>query len=130
VEAQGFTVEESDMLLKKNGKKSSIKRTKHIIIRYFFIKDRIASNTNLVKNFRTAEMLVDNFTKPLQGAPLHKFCTEIQGIPSDTTEADLGWESIKKYETKQLKMSKMMAPSPHECFGQPDKDPGPCTNDP
>jgi hypothetical protein len=33
----------SAMLLEKNGRASSSKRTKHMDIRYFFIKDRIAS---------------------------------------------------------------------------------------
>jgi hypothetical protein len=54
-------------------------------------------------------MLPDYFTKSLQGAPFHKFRAEILGIPAD---ADLGWESIKKCETKQLKEPEMMTPSP------------------
>ena len=50
MEAQGYKVRDnvlyqeikSSILLEKNGKASSGKRTKHINIRYFFITDRIA----------------------------------------------------------------------------------------
>jgi hypothetical protein len=122
MEVQGFAVDESDlyqdnlstMLLERNGNKSSSKRTKHINIRYFFIKDRIASNEISVKHCPTAEMMAGHFTKQLQGAPFHKFRAEIQGIPADTTDANLGGESIKECETKQLKEPK--------CDGQPGKD--------
>ncbi len=51
LEAQGYGVRESIMyqdnkstiLLAENGKASSGRRTRHINIRYFFVKDRIAS---------------------------------------------------------------------------------------
>jgi hypothetical protein len=62
-------------------KKLSSKRTKYINIRYFFIKERIARNRITVKHCPTADMLVDHFTKPLQGASFRKFCAEIQGVP-------------------------------------------------
>jgi hypothetical protein len=88
VEAQGFNVEESVlfqdnlsvMLLERNSKKSSSKRTKHINIRYFFIKDRVANNELTIKHCPTAGMLADHFTKPLQGASFRKFRSDIQGI--------------------------------------------------
>ena len=49
IESQGYTVEDciiyqdnlSAMALEKNGQASSSKRTKHIRVRYFFIKDKI-----------------------------------------------------------------------------------------
>jgi hypothetical protein len=37
-------------------------------------------------------MLADHFTKPLQEALFRKFRAEIQGIPHDTNEAELGWD--------------------------------------
>jgi hypothetical protein len=37
-------------------------------------------------------MLANHFTKPLQGALFRKFRAEIQGIPHDTNEAELGWD--------------------------------------
>jgi hypothetical protein len=50
MKAQGYNVQDnilfqdnrSSILLEKNGKASSIKRTKHINIRYFFITDRVS----------------------------------------------------------------------------------------
>jgi hypothetical protein len=80
IEAQGFNVDESilyqdnlsDMLLEKNGKQSSSKRTKHIRVRYFFIKDRIGNGDISLKHCPTGDMVGDHFTKPLQGAQLRK----------------------------------------------------------
>jgi hypothetical protein len=74
VEEQGYDVEASILnqdnlsaiLLKKNGRSSSGKRTKHIYVRYFFIKDRISSREVTVKHCPAMEMLADHFTKPLQ----------------------------------------------------------------
>jgi hypothetical protein len=131
VEAQCFTVEESvlyqdnlnAMLLERNGKKSSSKRTHHISICYFFIKDRIASNEMTVKHCPTAEMLADHFTKPLQGAPFRKFRAEIQGIPADTSDANLDWKTIKETEAGQVKKPGKILPSPQECVGRPAKGP-------
>ena len=63
----------SAILLEKNGQKSSSKRTKHINVRYFFIKDRIENGELQVEYCPTEEMLADFFTKPLQGKLLEKF---------------------------------------------------------
>jgi hypothetical protein len=137
VEAQGFNVEESvlfqdnlrAMLLKRKGKKSSSKRKKHINIRYFFIKDRVANNELMIKHCPTAEMLADHFTKPLQGASFRKFRTNIQGIPSDASDADLGWKKIKGCDVKLPKVAKMMVPIPQEGVGQLAKYTGLRAND-
>ena len=45
---------------------SSSKRTKHIRVRYSFIKYRIAVGGILVKQCPTGVMVADHFTKPLQ----------------------------------------------------------------
>jgi hypothetical protein len=63
----------SAILLEKNGKAYSGKRTKHINVRYFFIKDRIGSGEITVNHCPAAEMLADHFTKPLQGTMFRKF---------------------------------------------------------
>jgi hypothetical protein len=100
LEGQGYNVEEcilhqdnmSAMLLETNGKQSSSKRTKHIRVRYVFIKDRVSNGDITIKHCPTGEMLADHFTKPLQGALFRKFRTEIQGIPEGINEAELGWD--------------------------------------
>ena len=60
----------SCMLLEENGLLSSTKRTKHINVRYFFIKDRIENGDVSLSFCPTEEMIADYFTKPLQGKKL------------------------------------------------------------
>ena len=58
---------QSAILLEKNGQASSGKRTRHINIRYFFVKDRIDKGEVRVEYCPTKRMIADYFTKPLQG---------------------------------------------------------------
>jgi hypothetical protein len=92
----------SAMLLEKNGKQSSSKRTKHIRVTYFFIKDRVNNGDITIKHCPTGEMSADHFTKPLQGALFRKFRTEIQGIPEGINEAELGWDLEERKEHKKM----------------------------
>jgi hypothetical protein len=73
LEAQGYHVAEnilfqdnqSAILLEKNGKASSGKRTKHINIRYFFVTDRVRNKELSVEWCPTGDMIGDFMTKPL-----------------------------------------------------------------
>ena len=56
----------SAILLERNGRSSSTKRTKHIQIRYFFVKDQVDSKEIEVVYCPMEDMVAD-FTKPLQG---------------------------------------------------------------
>ena len=94
LEAQGYGTEESiiyqdnqsAILLAKNGRGSSSKRTRHINIRYFFVADRITSKEVKVEYCPTGEMIADCFTKPLQGSLFKKFRDFIMnGDPSMST---------------------------------------------
>jgi hypothetical protein len=75
IEGQRYNIETSILnqdnlsaiLLEKNGRSSIRKRTKHINVRYFFIKDCITSDELTVKHCPATEMLTDHFMKPLQG---------------------------------------------------------------
>jgi hypothetical protein len=71
---------QSAILLEKNGKASSSKRTRHINIRYFFVTDRIAANEVSVEYCPTGEMIADYFTKPLQGTLFRKFRDQIMNV--------------------------------------------------
>ena len=81
LEAQGYGAtssilyqdNKSAILLQKNGRKSSSKRTKHINMRYYFITDRINRNELSVEHCPTESMVADFFTKPLQGKLFLKF---------------------------------------------------------
>jgi hypothetical protein len=70
---QGFDLEtlikednRSTMLLMKNGKLSSGKWTKHIDVRYFYVKDLIDQGIIKLEHCVTDDMIADFLTKPLQ----------------------------------------------------------------
>ncbi len=80
---------QSAMLLEKNGKASSGRRTRHINIRYFFVTDRVAKGKMIIRYCPTKEMLADFLTKPLQGTPFRQFRDTIMNIdPATQTDAD------------------------------------------
>ncbi len=75
LQAQGVAVEntvlhqdnQSAMLLEKNGKWSSTKRTRHLNIRYFYITDQLKRGHFKLKYCPTAAMIADYFSKPNTG---------------------------------------------------------------
>jgi hypothetical protein len=76
LEAQEYAVKEnvilqdnrSAILLEKNGKASSSKRTKHISVRYFFVTDMVKKDRVSIDWCPTDDMIADFWTKPEQGA--------------------------------------------------------------
>jgi hypothetical protein len=75
-----FQDNKSAILLEKNGKASSSKRTKHVNIRYFFITDRVDKGDVSLIWCLTGDMIRDFMTKPLQGALFQKFRDQIMGV--------------------------------------------------
>jgi hypothetical protein len=75
---------QSAMLLEKNGRASSSKRTRHINIRYYFVTDKIKSNEVTLAYCPTDQMIADFFTKPLQGQKFRFFRDFILNIEPDT----------------------------------------------
>ena len=57
--------------LEKNGRQLSIKRTRHINIRCYFITDRIIKQETNVQFCPTLDMIGDYFTKALQASQFH-----------------------------------------------------------
>ena len=88
--AQGYGVtqnlllqdNQSSILLERNGKASSGKRTRHINIRYFFITNRVNMKEVETKWCPTKEMVADFMTKPLQGSHFRRLCDLIMGTTS------------------------------------------------
>ncbi len=86
--AQGYGVTEnlllqdnkSSVLLDRNGKASSGKRTRHINIRYFFITDRVNTKEVEIKWCPTKDMVADFMTKPLQGSHFRRLRDLIMGM--------------------------------------------------
>lgn len=59
---------------------SNSSRTRHIAIRYFFIKDRIDSGEVMVEHLGTDLMLADILTKPLQGELFQRMRAGLMGV--------------------------------------------------
>lgn len=87
MEAQGYPIREnyfeqdneSAMKLEKNGRSSAGQKSRHINIRFFFIKDRTNDLGIEIRHCPTLQMLADFFTKPLQGSLFRKFRDVILG---------------------------------------------------
>ena len=98
LEAQGYKVSmstiyqdnQSAMLLEKNGRRSSGRRTRHINIRYFFVTDRVASGEVTIEYCPTDTMLGDFFTKPLSGAKFRWFRRKILNLPEEILTHEIG----------------------------------------
>jgi hypothetical protein len=110
LKAQGYPIKDtilfqdnmSAIKLEQNGRQSSSKRTRHLNIRHFFIKDRVQSGELNIKHCGTDDMIADYFTKPLQGSKFIQFRDLILGIKDiDSTsqirsvlEKDLKWPNL------------------------------------
>jgi hypothetical protein len=70
----------STILLANNGRSSSGKRTRHINIRYFFVKDRVKNGELRIEHCPTEDMWADYFTKPLQGLLFYKLRDWIMNV--------------------------------------------------
>jgi hypothetical protein len=70
----------SAILLENNGMASSSQRTRHINVRYYFIKDRIEKKEISVVYCPTDKMIGDYYTKPLQGSKFVEFRDIIMGV--------------------------------------------------
>ena len=120
MEAQGYPINDnivyqdnkSSMLLEKNGKASSSKRTKHISIRYFFITDRIEKGEVSLKWCPTGDMTGDYASKPLQGALFKDFRDQMMGA---TSAKDPGEGKTPKSKLVKVGTMPKKAVAPQEC---------------
>lgn len=77
IQAQGYDMKrariyqdnKSAILLERNGRMSSSKRTKHFKNKIFFVTDRIADGEVAIEYCPTTQMWTDLNTKPKQGTP-------------------------------------------------------------
>ena len=72
-------VSKSTIILAERGKNHS-PRTKHIAVRYFFIKDRIEHGDIALKYLPTAKMIADMLTKPLKGEHFRTLRAALMGM--------------------------------------------------
>jgi hypothetical protein len=69
----------SAILLKRNGKKSSSKRTRAINKRYFFVTNQVEKGNISIEYCPLGEMLADFMTKLIKGKLLLKFKKLLMG---------------------------------------------------
>lgn len=74
-----FQDNQSTIILAEKGQARSA-RTRHIAIKYFFVKDRIESHEVEVKYIGTDEMIADIMTKPLQGDKFRQMRAWLLGL--------------------------------------------------
>ena len=76
---------QSTIRMLKNGRNSCTGNSRHIHIRYFFVKDRVDKKEVKVEYCPSADMLADFFTKPLQGKLFLRFKAVLMGHMPITT---------------------------------------------
>jgi hypothetical protein len=111
MESQGYGIQEnivyqdnkSTILMERNGKASSSKRTKHINIRYYFVTDRINKKDLTVEWCPTGDMTGDYMTKPTQGELFKKFRDQIMGV---INAQDPGPGKVKVLKVKPLEKAR------------------------
>jgi hypothetical protein len=81
---------ESAMKIEKNRRKSCGEKSRHIHIRYFFIKDILQQEDIALLHCPMERMIADFFTKPLQGALFRKMRDVIMGLSSFMIEERVG----------------------------------------
>ena len=65
--------------MERNGRCSCTGNSRHIGIRFFFVKDRVDKGELFIQYFKSMGILVDYFTKPLQGFLFRVFRQVIMG---------------------------------------------------
>ena len=102
MEAQGYDLKshivyqdnQSAIRMEVNGRNSCTGNSRHIDIRYFFVKDRVDKQEVQILYCPTNLMIADFFTKPLQGSLFKVFREVIMGYKPIT--ALLNLDTIKE----------------------------------
>ena len=109
----------SAILLETNGKASSSKRTKHIKVKYFYIKDKIDQGEITVEHCPTEQMWTDINTKPKQGAVFREFRGQVMGVFGDYVD------SVVKHSIYLRPPDSPVGYKPREPSGKPTMSPAP-----
>jgi KUP system potassium uptake protein len=104
----------STIKFEENGRKSCGPNSRHIDIRYFWIKDRLGLEDFEVRYCPTEQMLADFFTKPLQGGLFKKLRAVVMGHmhidslraeTSPPTQERVGEQGKDQKKTVRIKVS-------------------------
>ena len=133
IRAQGYTPRStilhqdntSSIALEVNGRRSAGQRTRHINIRYFFIKDQVDQGWVRIRYCPTEEMVADHYTKPLQGMIFRKMRALIMNCDINISMAP--WKSkeiatpvmpVKRKSKVQFARLSRPSSRAQECVGQ------------
>ena len=107
----------SAILLETNGRASSSKRTKHIKVKYFFVKDKVDQGEITIEHCPTEQMWTDINTKPKQGLVFRAFRGHVMGIPADYKDSDYEGKVPLTPVMSMLPLTKEQLAS-QECVGE------------
>lgn len=128
LQAQGYGTEKaiiyqdnkSAILLEVNGKFSISKRTKHIKMKYFFVKDKVEDGEVEIRHEPGENMWVDMLSKPSQGIRFETDRSALQNIPIqwvDDLPAPVNKTGILKKKPR-YSSSSIDQMTPQECVGR------------
>mmetsp|Transcript_14327 Transcript_14327/g.26895 ORF Transcript_14327/g.26895 Transcript_14327/m.26895 type:complete len:175 (-) Transcript_14327:32-556(-) len=120
LEHQGYEINEnilyqdnqSAIKIEENGAKSCSKRSRHIDMRYFFIKDRLETENIKVVYCPTEHMVADFFTKPLQGKLFHYLKAIIMGHEPITKLTSKFWTEAQERVESSTEETDSVSSSP------------------
>ena len=111
----------SSILLERNGRSSSTKRTKHMNIQNFYVTEQVRKKAIHVTHCPMEEMVGDFFTKPLQGSLFIKMHNYIMGneepgyqVLPRSVLSNHDTTSIRKQKFRQKHNSEAVAKASHE----------------
>ena len=118
---QGYIVEsnifyqdnQSAILLEKNGRGSCGEKSRHINIRYFFIKDVLRREKITVTHCPTEHMIADYFTKPLLGNLFTFLRDIIMGITPYPAKERVGDKVCPGTEREEINSSRADTENTH-----------------
>ena len=90
----------SAMRMESNGRKSCGEKSRHINIRYFFIKDVLKREGIELIHCPTERMIADYYTKPLQGSLFKKMRDILMGLAPFPEEERVGVQKKVRSEAK------------------------------
>ena len=93
---------ESTIRMLRNGRNYCTGNSRHISIRYFFVKDRIDKKELVVEYTPTYRMLADFYTKPLNGKMFRTLRNIIMGYESISTLQSINPSMAKERVEKQV----------------------------
>ena len=108
------------MLLMTNGRFSSGKKTKHIQVKFFFIKDRIDDGEMIIVKCPTEGMWADILTKPLHGKAFRVMRSNLMNCDENYFENEEAGRQPTKGKQVIGRVSKHgSTQSLQECVGRP-----------